>query len=336
MAIEEKKCRKNIEVLNETLWERRVLEPEINAWLSNFEEKDQLYALYLLSKMMYFNASSIRNLLKALYRDLYRYPIIKKVREDFGHTLDESFIEAKFKEELRRTRFLGVGNPSESGVHLLYYFRQENKIPKRLFVNTDDVVHFYNSGRRSAGTKNKYDFSDVAHYVFIDDLCGSGAQATSDDSNVKRCVEQLKAIVPDAEVSYLMLFGVTKGVEVVDKSKLYDHVEALIELDESYKCFGDESRYFSIEENDVKNKTKQIAFEKGKPLIRQILKQLGWSETHPLFDVKVERNALGWGDCQLLLSLHHNTPDNTLPIMWFDEDDKLWTPIFKRYNKVYE
>jgi hypothetical protein len=45
--------------------------------------------------------------------------------------------------------------------------------------------------------------------------------------------------------------------------------------------------------------------------------------------------ALGFGDCQLLLSMHHNTPDNTLPIIWFDEDEALWTPIFKRYNKIY-
>ena len=332
----ENKCWKNIEVLNETLWERHVLTPDIEAWLSNFEQKDRPYALYLLSKMMYFNASNIRNLLKALYRDLYRYPIIEKIRKDNGDTLDASFIEKKFQEELRKTRFLGVGNPSESGVHLLYYFRQENKIPKRLFVNTDDVVYFYNSGRSLSGKKNKYDLSEVTRFVFIDDLCGSGAQATNNDSNVRRCVGQLKASMPDAEVSYLMLFGVTKGVDVVKSSGLYKHVEALIELDESYRCFGDESRYFSDEDKVVKNKTRQIAFEKGKPLMRQILKQMGYSETWSGFDAKVEHNALGWGDCQLLLSLHHNTPDNTLPIMWFDEDDKLWTPVFKRYNKVYE
>ena len=49
----------------------------------------------------------------------------------------------------------------------------------------------------------------------------------------------------------------------------------------------------------------------------------------------VDNSALGFGDCQLLLSLHHNTPNNTLPIIWYEEDDENWTPIFKRYNKVY-
>lgn len=33
--------------------------------------------------------------------------------------------------------------------------------------------------------------------------------------------------------------------------------------------------------------------------------------------------------------MHHNTPDNTLPIIWFDEDKSMWTPIFRRYNKNY-
>ena len=49
----------------------------------------------------------------------------------------------------------------------------------------------------------------------------------------------------------------------------------------------------------------------------------------------IEKGALGFGNCQLLLSLYHNTPNNTLPIIWFDEDNQLWSPIFKRYNKVY-
>ena len=30
------------------------------------------------------------------------------------------------------------------------------------------------------------------------------------------------------------------------------------------------------------------------------------------------------------------TTDNTLPIIWFDEDFSIWTPIFKRYNKIYD
>ena len=41
---------------------------------------------------------------------------------------------------------------------------------------------------------------------------------------------------------------------------------------------------------------------------------------------------LGYGGCQLLLGFSHNTPNNTLPIFWCDNN---WTPFFKRYNKKY-
>lgn len=44
-------------------------------------------------------------------------------------------------------------------------------------------------------------------------------------------------------------------------------------------------------------------------------------------------HACGFGDCQLLLSMNYNTPDNTLPIMWYNEEPKIWVPIFKRYDK---
>ena len=43
----------------------------------------------------------------------------------------------------------------------------------------------------------------------------------------------------------------------------------------------------------------------------------------------------GWDNNQLLLGFQHNTPDNTLPIMWAEGDANCpWTPAFKRYAKL--
>lgn len=319
---------KQIEVLNSTIWEYRALRPKIDEWLANFatnQERD--YALYMLSRLMYFSSSNIRNLLKALYRDLYRYPVIEQIRRLNGNTIDESFIEAAFKDELLRTRFLGVGNPSESGVHLLYYFRQENRIPKRLFVNTDDVIERHSNGSISL----RSDFADATRFVFIDDLCGSGQQATT-DTNVRRCVNDIRTLKPDAHISYLMLFGMTYGVEVVKNSGLYDYAQSVVELDESYKCFSDKSRYFNDGLHD-KNIARDIAYRYGFKLMLEFAKAM---KVPPLKQPELaDQCALGYDDCQLLLSMHHNTPDNTLPIIWFDEIEGLWNPIFKRYNKVY-
>lgn len=69
-----------IKTLNETVWERRATDPTITEWLDNFAPPsvaapdERAHALFLLSNFMYFGDREIRGLLKALYRDLYRYP----------------------------------------------------------------------------------------------------------------------------------------------------------------------------------------------------------------------------------------------------------------------
>ena len=333
------KLYKKIQTLNDILWDNRVLKPSVEEWLKNFEEgEEQDEALFLLSKCMYFGHSNIRAILRTLYRDKFRSTVIQEIRADFDGTLDSGIIEEEYKKRLQRTRFLGVGNPSESGVHLLYYFRQENKIPRKLFINTDEL--FANDSGEAIRLSEKH--KDVNRIVFIDDLCGSGSQATS-NYGVKPCVEKLRKLENPIKISYLMMFGTKDGIDVIRKVtikdsdvRLFDEAEAVMELNESYKCFSEKSRYFKEEDNDMKEKACEMSYKYGKVLIDKIIDKdyhrvLGDEERAEL----IEHRALGFGDCQLLLSMQHNTPNNTLPIIWFDEDDSLWTPIFRRYNKVY-
>ncbi|MDR1556778.1 MAG: hypothetical protein LBS88_07075 [Tannerellaceae bacterium] len=318
-----------IKVLNETLWDNRVLNPSIEKWLANFStDKEKLNALYLLSKFMYFGAVPMRNLLKSLYRDLYRYPLIESIRRNNANTLDSYLIEEKFKEEEKNTRFLGVGNPSESGAHLLYFFRQENKLSKKMFVYTDEILD-------RSETPIKLRYPDVKHYVFIDDFCGSGSQATSSDNNIRPCVDEIKKLSADVRISYLMLFATSAGIKNVKDSGLYDRVEAVVELDNTYKCFDTNSRIYPQRAGFYfeKDFTREFCYRLGRPLFRSVNQKEGWTgvDLESLSDI----TALGWNDCQLLLGFFHNTPDNTLPIIWYDEDDIDWSPIFKRYNKKY-
>lgn len=317
-----------IKVLNETLWDNRALNPSIEKWLANFStDKEKLHALYLLSKFMYFGAVPMRNLLKSLYRDLYRYPLIESIRRNNGNTLDSDLIENKFKEEEKNTRFLGVGNPSESGAHLLYFFRQENKLSKKMFVYTDEILD-----RSNASLQLR--FPEVKHYVFIDDFCGSGSQATT-DSIIKQCVVDIKKLSADVKISYLMLFATSTGVKTVKDSGLYDNVEAVMELDNTYKCFDVNSRIFPQKDDFYfeKDFTKEFCYRLGRPLFYNINQKEGFTGAN--LENLSDQVALGWGNCQLLLGFYHNTPDNTLPIIWYDEEDIDWFPIFKRYNKKY-
>src|SRR5205823_2993029 len=139
--IDEDTLRRKIRRLDEAVWERRVPGHALDDWLASFNPSNEngiderLQTLYLLSNFLYFGVREIRHLLRVLFSDLCRRPILHEIRKTNGDTVDLDFIDERYAAALRRTRFLGVGNPSESGVHLLYYFRQENTLPSSLFIN---------------------------------------------------------------------------------------------------------------------------------------------------------------------------------------------------------
>lgn len=317
-----------IKVLNETLWEGRVRKSNINQWLENFEtNEEKLHALHLLSEFVYYGSVQMRHLLKSLYRDLYKYPLIENIRRANSDSLDASIIELEFKKVELKTKFFGVGNPSESGAHMLYFFRQENKLSKKLFINSDEIFI-------RTGVPLQLKDPDIEYYVFIDDFCGTGSQVTT-EVTLKDNISNIKKLNSNAKIFYLMLFGTSKGISNVRKSGMFDHVDAVIEIDKTFRCFDTDSRYFDSKNTFVdKAQSKLMALKYGTPLIKDVIEK----ET-PLtgaeLDAAASRNALGFRDCQLLLGFHHNTPDNTLPIIWYDETGLPWTPIFKRYNKKY-
>ncbi len=196
-----------IKYLTEIVWENRINLVDIKDWLAQFEESslldqdEQLHALFLLSNFIYFGQPEIRELLKSLYRDLFRSPLIHSLRRANNNSRDQNFLNARFGEILNRTRFLAVGNPSESGAHLLYYFRQENSLAKTLFINSHEIFK-----RTSSGGVSRITVRDptLEYYVFIDDLCGSGTQAGAYSVDL---VNPLKRENANAKVFYFVLFA---------------------------------------------------------------------------------------------------------------------------------
>ncbi len=322
------KFKEKIEKLKRIAWDNKVEWPQVLKWLENFKnQKEKVHALFLLSQFMYFGSDQIRYLLKCLYRDLYKYKIIEKIRKKNHDAKDIKLINNQFEQFQRKTRFLGVGNPSESGVHLLYFFRQENKLAKNLFIHGHEIFK-RDGGSGAVELKN----NKIDHYVFIDDFCGSGSQAISYSENL---VQDIKQLNPKVQVDYLMLFATQIGKNNIKQYANFDFVESVFELDDSFRCFSNNSRYFTNSEQGIdRNYSKKFCEKYGYNLMYNIMQLEGYEDKTKLDDL-AKQHALGFGDGQLLIGFHHNIPDNTLPIIWYDEEEIRWTPIFKRYNKKY-
>lgn len=305
-----------IMILSEGVWENRIRRPDIEAWLRNFNgdvfspQRERILAIVLLAHFTYFGDRELRVMLRSLYRDLFRYPLIQSIRTEQGGTTDPTVVNRAFQSARARTRFLGMGNPSESGAHLLYYFRQENRLPKSLFVHQHEVLR--------AAPRHKVpsiDIPNLDRLIFIDDVLGSGQQAL--EYSEKILTNYREAAEHEGRrlsIHYYVLFAKQAGLDVA-RNGLFDEVNAVHILDESESAFSPTSRLLA-------NLTNDISIDDLKTFARHYGEKV------------LAGHGLGYRNGQMLLGFHHNIPDNTLPIFWMDELGPHWQALFPRYQKV--
>lgn len=300
-------------------WDKEVDWGQISAWLDNFngeflvESEERIYALFALSKFMYFGKRLIREMLRSLYRDHFESPLLQRIRRNLKDSRDIVAIRSLYKQELAATKFIGVGNPSESGTHLLYYFRQVNYLPKDLF---SDIAGAFQPAvdRQTREAIIVPRNQDITRYVFFDDLVGSGTQVAM---YLSKSLVDIRKAAPNIELKHLSLFSTTHGLEKMNEPSLFDgNSTCLFELDSTYKAFEADSRYFSRPPGWFSLSD-----------MRSIVEGYG-ARLRPGM-------ALGYKDGQVLLGFTHNTPDNSPPIFWDEGYRVTWKPVFLRYDKKY-
>ena len=288
-----------IKLLNDTTWEWRASRKVVDDWVSQFRNSadlgsdEQMHALFLLSNFLYFGQPEIRALLKSLYRDLIRSPVLQQIRQENDNTLDVNRIYAEFDKRLSHIRFITLGNPSESSTHLLYYFRQENSLPKSSFINSFEI---FKQTVAPGGIGVTLRTEEVHRYVFLDDLCGSGVQA---EQYAKDIVKQIRALADGVRIDYYVMFGTKKGLAAVRGLCAFDTVEAVLELDESFRALEEGSRLFQGDD---------VAFDRIQ--VRATCMNHG-RRLYP-------KHPLGYKCGQLLLAFNHNTL-RTIPYQYFGE-----------------
>ncbi len=220
-------------------WENSVSEAAIDKWLGNFTgryfssiEIEHKLALWLLAHFTYYSIDDVRILCKDLFNLILHQKLLENLnRRSFDEVLDEL---------LNDTLFVGLGNDSESGKTILYFFRQENGLSKNCFEPKDG--HLY---------KN---------LIFIDDVSMSGTQAC-------RYLEKYKI---DAENKYVgFLIATEEAINRITKSDLNITPVATMVLDKRDQTFSSDSFVFSDEKvKDITMYAKEFCLEYGKIAVK--------------------------------------------------------------------
>lgn len=229
-------------------WKKEITDIQIEKWLKNFTglyfdnvENERKLALWLLAHFSYYTYDDVR----VLCKNLFNQYLHEKLRDYKGEDLPQAINKI-----IENTVFIGLGNDSESGNNILYYFRQENQLSKKSFeIDTERIYE---------------------NLVYIDDVTISGNQA----------LEYIKSRNIKAQNTYAALLIATE--DAIEKLAAPDTkikpISTMI-LDQRDRAFS-ESAYVFSEKRIVE--IRGIAQEFCKLYGRLAVEECGYMVHHPL------------------------------------------------------
>lgn len=213
-SLDEARLKRIIRNTSVVAWDKDISDAQIDKWLGNFTgkyfdsaENEKKLALWLLAHFTYYTYEDVR----ILCRNLFNQYLHVKLHNYKGDNLSTAITDI-----IENTVFVGLGNDSESGNNILYYFRQENRLPKTCFEICPE--HTY---------KN---------LVYIDDVTISGSQA----------LDYINSRSIEADHVYAALLIATEGaIGHLSEPTVGVRPIATMILDERDQTFSDKAYAFS-------------------------------------------------------------------------------------------
>lgn len=245
-------------------------------WVLQFDEPDFLLALRVIKNINVLGQKDIDRGLRVAFSKLSRKAIQKDARINQKNTL-----------------YAAMGNIGKSGAMISYHFRMNTEISEENFL-TDETI-----GSIEAGY--------IQNIVLIDDIIGTGIQATDEINNIASTLIPLGI----KNIFVLTVCGMREAIEQIEKETKaytfsafeYSAIDTVSSLDSNF--------YKGIAHNEREEYKRKLA-EYGA--------------------ICYKKQPLGFGGIGSLIVMPYNTPNNTIPILW--SDDNNWIPLFRRVRRV--
>lgn len=170
----------------------------------------------------------------------------------------------------------------------------------------------------------------------------TGGQADWYVDKIKKNQDLWKVISKTKQFHALFLVSTTIALERLKKKSIC--LYSPIIMDDRSKCFHEKSVIYKMFDKDIRDiirkQSRYMCRWYGyKLLLEQYryngelydLYKRGKSEKE-IFE-KIVWDALGYEGSEALMAFEYNTPNNSLPIIWAEQNG--WCPLFKRYDKIY-
>lgn len=281
---------------NQHYWRKFGSPDEVLRWLCNFSGKKEIYlALVLANNIIYHTVEEVRSLWRRILMNRAKSILVNEIFGDQELPNIDQWFERYLKE---KCIFVGFGKAGKSGQAVVYTFKQSHSLKDLTYMELFQFLH----------TSNKLVNKETV--FLLDDFVGSGDQATKTwyEKIDGKCLDDVFKKNQNLRFFYLVLAGFEYGKKEVEQ-KTPIRVILGEELDYAFKCFSNNSAIYS--DPGERKEAREVMEKKGKMLYKY---------------------PLGYDDGQLALAFYHNTPDNTLPVIWKRKDDGTWYPLFERFE----
>lgn len=270
----------------------------LSKWLNNCsDDLDKKILFQLIPHIFYIGKQEF----ETLYRIAYNSQVARWLINSLNIKFTDEDIESRLIDEVKSTWFCPITDSFR-----INFFYNVNMIPATIPLRTDwkslvevgdpqkivDIVSSYN----------------IKRLVLLEDFVGSGTQ-------ISDAIKFAAEILPDFEILVVPLVICPAGIEKAKKLMgKYGRVKIESVLKIPSKAFIQKSKIvgeISIAE-EIREFVKVAYDTKG----------VGKEE---------HNSAFGFKESGGLIVMHTNTPNNSLPIIYWSEG---WNPLFKRHKRV--
>lgn len=307
-------------------------------WLSKFENTKERKIAYdfVKNQLIFFSNNQILHLVETTFNTVIQPKLIEKTAEILTankYEVSKIINSEDYKKIARRSLYIGLSDGAK-----IDQLRRSSKLNNEQVIPTyevsDDKVDDMLEELQKSGETEKFDT-----IFLVDDFTASGTSYFRKEEGklkgkifktISRFFEKnkplSKLVNPEKKIDIHLIFYIATK-EAIEKIK---GIEEIAIEDEKYKNLNFNINVVQIIEphlkEDILNNEKEF-IELSKKYIDDSIIDIHFKKA------KHEQYYLGYNECCLPIVLAHNTPNNSLPLLWWTSEDNGFVGLFPRITR---
>lgn len=323
-------------------------------WLSQFKDPIERKLMYdfVQKYIIYINSTHISHLIDLLYNTKIIPLIREKVVADFrqqGKTVNKYNYNRldnspEFKLHKRRTLFIGLSDGSHIDIIRRNSYLDNDQVLTNYYPDDNKIKDLSEELAASKDLENDTT-KKFETIVLIDDFTASGSSFIRKKADgsfggklptffrvIKEKSKFKELFTDDCEIHLYFLIATKNALSHIS-SLLEEYMKQPNGMNVKVDCIqtlDEDAKFTSRQELEAK---KMLSIISNERYINEPALTKAYKDSYQAGD---KRYYLGYKQCALTVVLNHNTPNNSLPIIWQpkrDEDGALLYPLFYRITR---